>query len=239
MPCPYASHLKEKLMKRILIAGLMAILFTAAPAAASIMYFNFTFVPLGVAGGTATAQGTIGLEMSLLTAPGRYLYDPTTLYQSYGGTTADFVSSLTVTVNGSDGGNGTFTLNKSDLVTSDYVAVLFDVAQGVNFNQGLIGQQSYYDLASSTWWNWGTDHQVSFEGENPPPPQSYTGDFQIFSLDSSLAPYGIYPYQMATGGGEPMQLTSFGPAAVPEPSTYALLCIALGVVGFARRKLKW
>jgi hypothetical protein len=32
---------------------------------------------------------------------------------------------------------------------------------------------------------------------------------------------------------------SFGAAtAVPEPSTYALLCISLGVVGFVRRKLK-
>ena len=30
---------------------------------------------------------------------------------------------------------------------------------------------------------------------------------------------------------------SFGPAAVPEPSTYALLCISLGVVGFARKKM--
>jgi len=27
-------------------------------------------------------------------------------------------------------------------------------------------------------------------------------------------------------------------SAVPEPSTYALLCISLGVVGFVRRKLK-
>ncbi len=35
-----------------------------------------------------------------------------------------------------------------------------------------------------------------------------------------------------------MQLTSFGPAVVPEPSTYALLCISLGVVGLVRRKLK-
>ncbi len=68
-------------MKRTLIAGLMTILFAAAPAAASVKYFDFTFVPLGAAGGTATAHGTIGLEMSLLSTPGRYLYDPTTNYQ--------------------------------------------------------------------------------------------------------------------------------------------------------------
>ena len=32
--------------------------------------------------------------------------------------------------------------------------------------------------------------------------------------------------------------TSFDPAAVPEPSTYLLLTIALGAVGFVRRKLR-
>ena len=31
--------------------------------------------------------------------------------------------------------------------------------------------------------------------------------------------------------------TQNGAAAVPEPSTYALLCISLGVVGYARRKM--
>ena len=32
---------------------------------------------------------------------------------------------------------------------------------------------------------------------------------------------------------------NYTPAAVvPEPSTYALLCISLGVVGFAKRKMK-
>ena len=217
-------------MKRMMIVGFMAILFAASPAAASLQYFNFTYTPLGSAGGTATATGTIGMEMSLLAAPGRYLYDPLNLYTNYGGTVADFVSSLTVTVSGSSGVDGTYTLNKNDLITSDYVAVLFDTAQGVNLGPELVGQPSYYDTNSSTWWNWGTDHPI----EGAAVPQSYTGDFQIFSSDTSLAPYGISPFQMATGAGEPMQLSSF----VPEPSTYALLGISLGVVGLVRRKLK-
>ncbi len=34
-----------------------------------------------------------------------------------------------------------------------------------------------------------------------------------------------------------MLLTALGPAAVPEPSTYILLTIALGAVGFARKKM--
>ena len=217
-------------MKRLMIVGLMAILYAASPAAASVQYFNFTYNPLGVAGGTATATGTIGMEMSLLSTPGRYLYDPTSSYTNYGGSTVDFVSSLTVTVSGSNGADGTFTLNKNNLANSDYVAVLFDTSQGVNLGPELVGQPSYYDQTTSTWWNWGTDHQI----DGAVVPQSYTGDFQIFSSDTSLAPYGSYPYQMATGAGEPMQLSSF----VPEPSTYALLCISLGVVGFVRRKLK-
>ena len=151
-------------MKRILITGLMAILFAAAPAAASVKYFTFTFAPLGVTGGTATAQGTIGLEMSQLAIPGRYLYDPLSLYTNYGGTNSPtLVDSLIVTVSGSDGGNGIFTLNKNDLLTSDFVAVLFDTAQGVNFSQELIGQPSYkYQDSPPAWWNWGTDQPVSF-----------------------------------------------------------------------------
>ena len=38
-------------------------------------------------------------------------------------------------------------------------------------------------------------------------------------------------------GGLNMQLSTGGSAAVPEPSTYALLCISLGVVGYARKKM--
>ncbi len=223
-------------MKRILIAGLMAILLAAVPATASVKYFNFTFAPLGVAGGSATAHGIIGLEMTALTIPGRYLYDPLSLYSNYGGTNSPaLVSSLTVTVSGSDGGNGAFTLNKGDLLNSVLVAVLLDTAQGVNFNQEFVGQPSYkYQDSPPAWWNWGTDQPVSLEGTPPPPSQSYTGDFQIFSSDSSLAPYGIYPYQMATGAGEPMQLTSF--AAVPEPSTYALFAVGLGGLALLGRR---
>ena len=41
-----------------------------------------------------------------------------------------------------------------------------------------------------------------------------------------------------TGGLEAMNLTSFGaPEVVPEPSTSVLLVIALGAVGYARKKL--
>ncbi len=42
------------------------------------------------------------------------------------------------------------------------------------------------------------------------------------TIDTSLPFYGV----------------AYAPAVVPEPSTYALLCISLGVVGIARRKLR-
>jgi hypothetical protein len=38
-----------------------------------------------------------------------------------------------------------------------------------------------------------------------------------------------YPFQM--------QIDASGPSAVPESSTFALLCIGLGVVGFVRKKM--
>ncbi len=54
------------------------------------------------------------------------------------------------------------------------------------------------------------------------------------NFDGSLNVYdktdGEYGYAVRAG-----QLNA---TAVPEPSTYALLCISLGVVGYARRKLK-
>ncbi len=223
-------------MKRILFAGLLSILFTAAPVAASIMTFDFTF-----SGNGATATGSVGFDMALLASlgPGRYIHDPfrgsyspSTGYDNYAASDANFVTSLTVSVSGSAGGDGTFNLT-NNVATTDFVAVLFDFPVTVDFTQNLVGQ-------ASTNGAWGTNVPLPVSGNpNPvPPPQSYTGDFQIFALDPAGAPpTGTEPYVLTAGGGESMQLISFAPSAVPEPSTYALLCISLGVVGFARRKM--
>lgn len=224
-------------MKHTLIAGLMAILFAAAPAAASVKYFDFTFAPKS--NFLASAYGTIGFGMDVISAAQpttRFVYDP--YYKDYAtqyyATSLDFVRYLSVTVQNSTdpSANNTFTLTSTDPM----IGVLFDVSLlGVNFNTPLFAQQTYND--GSTWWNWGTWDKAGPTNVGGGVDQSRTGDFQLFSGDSSFAPYGIDPYQMSSGNGEEMQLTSFGPAAVPEPSTYALLCIGLGVVGFVRRKM--
>ena len=233
MPCPGHSYLGgiEPMMKRILIAGLLAILFTAAPAAASLMTFDFTF-----SGTDTTAVGSITLDMAVLAAPGRYRYDPSDQYSNYNASNALVVAALTVTVSGSAEplANTTYQL-------ADFDAVLFDSGVlGVDFTRQLVGQTTYVD-GSSTSWGWGTwDKNGPTNVSGAPVDQSYTGDFQLFSVYNSnpWSPTGIDPYGLTTGGGEPMLLTSFGPAAVPEPSTYVLLTISLGVVGYARRKSK-
>ena len=47
---------------------------------------------------------------------------------------------------------------------------------------------------------------------------------------------GTYTWSWGTGGAA--DFITMNVNAVPEPSTYALLCISLGVVGFARRNLR-
>ena len=213
-------------MKRIFIAGLMALLFAAAPAAASVKSFTFTF-----AGNDATATGIIDFEMSLLGNPGRNVFDTSAekIYSTIGGPYAYYgenisglVTALSVTVSGASDGNGTFHLG-------DFDGVLFDTSTllgGMDLTRELTTQTTVGGL-------WGTNINI----DNSSPPQSSTGDFQLFSMTlGNLAPNGGNPYELTTSGGELMTLTSF--AAVPEPSTYLLLCLGLGVVGFARKMMR-
>ena len=216
-------------MKRLLSACLLTILLAAAPAAASLLTYDFTF-----AGNGASATGSITFDMALLTNPGRNVFDTsadlvyTTGEHPYGTNTPGLVTALSVIVSGASDGNGPFTL-------SDFDGVLFDTSTAglnLNPNQQLVGQSVVTGYGTGVW---GTP--VNIDGSNPR--QSWTGDFQLFSPASSPAPYGSNPFEMTTAGGEAMLLTSMiAVNTVPEPSTYALLCISLGVVGFARRKIK-
>lgn len=116
------------------------------------------------------------------------------------------VSGLSLTVSGASAGNGTFGL-------ADYQEMFWNTG-GVtlDFNSELVGQSG-----------WGVT----------------AGDFNLFpSTDgfTAEAPRGFGPNKLRTfnGFGDDMSLTSFAPAAVPEPSR-ALLG-ALGVLGLVLRR---
>ena len=208
-------------MKRILVAGLMALLFAAAPAMASVKSYTFNF-----AGNGATASGIIVFDMALLKNPGRNLMDTTVAsnYAPYGTNIPGLVTSLSLKVSGASAGNGNYVLN-------DFEAVLFDTSLvGVNLNAQLVGQSLANVGPGGETWSWGANHTIT--GSDPV--QSYTGDFQLFSSVISPAPYGSGPFQLTTAGGEDMQLTSL--AAVPEPSTWLL--VGLGMGGMLLLKLK-
>ena len=220
-------------MKKLFIITFIAIMFTASQAAASlIMSYDFTF-----SGNGATAIGTISFDMALLGSKGRYIYDPGTYYGNYGGTNIkDLVTALTVNVSGASSGNGTFNL-------SDFDGVLFDTSlAGVDFSKPLFGQVLAGVGGSGINGSWGNGDLATNISTAPDPPQSYNGDFQLFSPGSSLAPSGTNPFEISALGGESMQLTSFAPSsavATPEPGTMMLLgsgVLTFAVSRFRRRK---
>ncbi len=208
-------------MKRILLA-LLLLLATALPAAASLIAIDFTFLGSAFTDGPNSAEvnGTIHFDSLLLSNPGLNTFDLTTP----GGLAA--VPYLTLTVSNSTDGNGTFNLG-------DFSSVIFDTSiLGLNMAEGsqLVGQAT----SSPTSKTWGTPDILT----ESTPPRSYTGDFQlVFAATSPTAPTGISPFQLGTNGGntDGVQLTSM--YVTPEPTTYLLLCLSLGVVGFARKKL--
>ncbi len=214
-------------MKRIFLAGLMALLFAAAPAAASVKSFTFTF-----AGNGATAMGIIDFEMSLLTNPGRNVFDTSDGYvyttgdAPYGTNIPGLVTALSVTVRGATLGNGTFHL-------SDFDGVLFDTTRlGLNLNQQLIGQTLENIGPVGQTWTWGSVGPEYIIADSNPS-ASYVGDFQLFSPLTSNAPTGGNPFTIQSFGDD-MTLTSFVP--VPEPSTWLLLSLGAGGLALLRRR---
>ena len=223
-------------MKRIFIAGLMALLFAAAPATASVKSFTFTFAGNGV-DNSATATGFITFDMALLTNPGRNVFDTSIggiystkvgPYAYYGDNIPGLVTALSVTVRGATTGNGTFTL-------PDFDGVLFDTTRlGVNMNQQLVGQSLVNIGPTGETWSWGSvGPEYLIVGSDPA--ASYVGDFQLFSPSDSNAPTGGNPFTIQSFGDD-MTLTSFTP--VPEPSTYLLLSLGIGGLALLRRRGK-
>ena len=209
---------------KLFTGTLLLAVFAGSTAQANPITFNFRFDGAAYApANTAVASGSITFDDTKLANPGRNLYDPGNLYSAYGTAIAGLVTALNVTVSGASAGNGTFGL-------ADFDAVLFDTsASALDFSRQLVGQAT----ASPNGKLWG---EIDIElGSSPP--QSYTGDFQLFSKTGSDAPYGIYPFQIgsAEGNGDGLQLVSF--TQVPEPGSLWLFGGAgLGWWGSRRKR---
>ena len=216
-------------MKNLPSLCLITLLAAAQPAWAGNLSFNFSFSGMDYDGNNALATGSITFDDTKLANPGRNLWDPNNLYPGYGTATAGLVTGLSVTVTGSTGGLGDGNFN-----LADFDAVLFDTSTiALNLGKQLIGQAT----SSPNGKTWGQDDPVN---PLPSPAAFYTGDFQLFAKAGSAAPYGIYPFQVGTNGGndDGMQLVSFASASIPEPSTFLLVGLGLGVLAYAKKDKK-
>lgn len=120
-----------------------------------------------------------------------------------------FVTDFSITVTGASAGNGTFTL-------ADFSSIFLNTGGGtLDFTQDLIGQPT----PGLPWGPGGA------------------GDFNFFN-SNALAPSGFVIFQIRpSGSSDILQLTSFAPSAVPEPSTFAMLAIgAIGGIAYYRRR---
>lgn len=216
-------------MRKLLIAVCL-FMSTVAPAAASILSYNFTFDGSAL---VAPYDGFINSDKVTGSITFDTAYITTGLNTFSLGTTNGDAAVTALNVHVAYGGGGT-----ADYTKSYFSSVIFDTSLlGVDLTKELVGQNA----GDAVYGPWGTRKGTT----SGVPVLSDTGDFELFAKDpnaSGAAPFGAYPYMLATLGGTSndsnyVQLTSFAPAAVPEPTTYALLCISLGVVGFARKRM--
>jgi hypothetical protein len=198
-------------MRQFLIGMAMAVgllVATAGPGKADTV---FDLAWSGAAfGNDASATGTITLNLADIKNPGTTEQDVT-----------PFVTDFSITVTGASSGDGTFNFSDFNGAPPSQVGGFYIITGGtLDFSSQLVGQ-------STPEGPWASKHDGS------------TGDFNIFNNGTDLnAPEGTFFFQLTTadGNGDNMYLTSFAPAAVPEPSSLILLSTALLGIAFVARK---
>jgi hypothetical protein len=200
----------KKLLAQVLTAGLLA--FGAAQAKAdSVFDLTWSGAPFG---NTATATGTITLNLADIVNPGATFQSVT-----------PFVTDFTITIAGASSGNGTF--NFPDFNGPANLGGFYLVTAGMlNFTNQLVGQPT-------PGGPWGSTNDGSTGDFNV---------FSNFSDPS--APVGDNFFTIRTDGrtGDQLYLTSFVPAvSTPEPAAaihVSALLLAL-VLGARQRSRPW
>jgi hypothetical protein len=196
-------------MSRFLVPTLMGagLLLVAAGQANADAVFDLAWSGAALGNG-ATATGTITLNLADINNPG-------TTNQS----DSPFVTDFSIAVTGASSGDGTF--NFADYNGSSTLGGFYLITGGtLDFTSQLVGQ-------STPDGPWGSTHTGS------------TGDFNIFpNGNDPSAPLGTFFFTLTTddGSGDPMYLTSFAPASVPEPSSVIPLSMALLALAFVVRR---
>ena len=178
------------------------VLFAGAGVRAGVITFDFAYSGAGYGNG-ATATGFVSFDDSLLPNPGSY----------YGTTSMPaFVTDLSVTVSGTNGGvgDGTFAM-------SDFRTIYWDTgSEPLDLTKELVGQ---LDTVGDFWGD-------------------FRGDWSLLApLTPSNTPSDAGPFVLRAGSGELMQLTSFAPV-VPEPSSIAF-GFGASVVGIRSVRRRW
>lgn len=167
--------------------------------------FSFNFSGASF-GNSATATGSFTIDDAALARINANPFE-NPLYSA--------ISNLTLTVAGTAGGNGTFT-------TDDFAAVIFSIPSPLDFRRELVGQS----LNNGT-----TFGRLGLSGES--------GDFNLFRSSVSVsAPSGVNYFTLGANGGggdERMGLTSLTTGVVPEPATWGMMIVGIGMLGASAR----